>query len=223
MALTSIYGRRSAFVRRGEQPVSPATAAHDVPALARARLVLPLRCVVVLLVSIVALAPRAAADQPTPDPSLDVRPDPAPTQSQAAPAKQRPTPVQKQAVPTAPTYVAPSGANATAHTTSWQPATPRSGRVSAHHPRTSAADRRNRSHEQARRAGHASAIAALQRLSPPLAARRLLRPPAAPTSSSDDTGAQELLFAGLALLLFVAASGSLVRLTTRDVRREPRS
>jgi hypothetical protein len=171
-------------------------------------------CVVVLLVSIVALAPpAAAADQPTPDPSLDVRPDPAPAQSQAAPA-------QKQAVPTAPTYVAPTGANATTKTTSWQPATPRSGRVSAHHPRTSAADRRTRSHERERRARHASAIAALQRLSPPLAARRLLPPPAAPTSSSDDTGAQALLFAGLALLLFVAASGSLVRLTARDVRRE---
>jgi hypothetical protein len=202
--------------------VRPATAAHDVPALARARIVLPLHCVVVLLVSIVALAPpAAAADQPTPDPSLDVRPDPAPAQSQAAPAKQRHTPVQKQAVPTAPTYVAPSGANASAKTTPWQPATPGSGRVSAHHPRTSAADWRNRSHERERRARDALAIAALQRLSPPLAARRLLRPPAAPTSSSDDTGAQALLFAGLALLLFVAASGSLVRLTTRDVRREP--
>ncbi|HEY3188882.1 MAG TPA: hypothetical protein VGJ70_15475 [Solirubrobacteraceae bacterium] len=175
-----------------------------------------------LLVSIVALAPpAAAADQPTPDPALDVRPDPAPAESQAAPAKQRPTPVQKQAVPTAPTYVAPSGANA--YTTSRQPATPGAGRASAHHPRTSAADRRDRSHERERRARHASAIAALQRLSPPLAARRLLRPPAAPTSSSDDTAAQALLFAGLALLLFVAASGSLVRLTTRDVRREPRS
>jgi hypothetical protein len=178
--------------------------------------------VVVLLVSIVALAPPgAAADQPTPDASPDVRPDPAPAQSQAAPAKQLPTSVQKQAVPTAPTYVAPSGANASAQTTSWQPATPRSGRVSAHHPRTSGADRRNRSHELERRARHASAIAALQRLSPQLAARRLLRPPAAPTSSSDDTGAQALLFAGLALLLFVAASGSLVRLTTRDVRGDP--
>jgi hypothetical protein len=224
MALTSIYGRRSAFVCRGEQPVSPATAAHDVPALARARIVLRLHCVVVLLVSIVVLAPpAAAADQPTPDPSLDVRPDPAPAQSQAAPAKQRPTPVRKRAVPTAPRYVAPSGANATAQTTSRQPATPGSGRVSANHPRTSAADRRNRSHERERGARPPSAIAALQRLSPPLAARRLLRPPAAPSSSSDDTGAQALLFAGLALLLFVAASGSLVRLTTRDVRREPRS
>jgi hypothetical protein len=222
MALTSIYGRRSAFACRGEQPVSPATAAHDVPALARASIVLLLHCVVVLFVSIVALAPpAAAADQPTPDPSLDVRPDPAPAQPPAAPAKQRPTPVQKQAAPTAPTYVAPSGANATPQTTSRQSATPRSGRVSAHHPRTSAADRGNRSHERQRRARHASAIAALQRLSFPLATRRLLRPPAAPTSSSDDTGAQALLFAGLALLLFVAASGSLVRLTTRDIRREP--
>ena len=202
--------------------MSPAAAAApDVPALANARIVLALRCAVMLLVGVLALAPSArAADGPTPDPSLDVRPDPAPVQSQAAPAKQRPTPVKKQAVPTGPTYVAPSGANATTQTTSWQPATPRSGRVSAHPPRTSAADRRNRSHERERRARHASAIAALQRLSPPLAARRLLRPPAAPTSSSDDTGAQALLFAGLALLLFVAASGSLVRLTTRDVRRE---
>src|SRR5512133_3861193 len=100
MALTSIYGRRSAFVRRGEQPVSPATAAHDVPALPRARIVIPLHCAVVLLVSIVALAaPAAAADQPTPDPSLDVRPDPAPAQSQAA--KQRATAVQQRAAPSA--------------------------------------------------------------------------------------------------------------------------
>jgi len=205
--------------------VSPATAAHDVPALARARIVLPLHCVVVLLVSIVALAPpAAAADQPTPDPSLDVRPDPAPAQSQAAPAKQRPTPVQKQAAPTAPTYVAPSGANATAQTTSRQPATPRSGRVSAHHPRTSAADRRNRSHERERRPGHASAIATLRRLLPLLAAPQFPRPTAGSTSSAGNSGAQLLLFAAVALLLLVAASASLIRLTTRlsgDVRREP--
>jgi hypothetical protein len=174
----------------------------------------------VVLVSIVALAPPAAADQPTPDPSLDVRPDPAPAQSQAAPAKQQPAPVQKHA-PAAPTYVAPSGANATAQTTSRGSATPRSGRVSARHQRTSAADRGKRSHERERRVRHASAIAALQRLSPPFAPRRLLRSPATPISSSDDTGAQALLFAGLGLLLFVAASGSLVRLTTRDARREP--
>jgi hypothetical protein len=219
MALTSIYGRRSVSCR-GEQPVSPA-AAHDVPALARASTVLLLQCVVVVVVSIVALAPPAgAADQPTPDPSLDVRPDPAPAQPPAAPAKQRPTLVQKQAVPTAPRYVAPRGANAIPQTTSRQSATPRSGRVSPHHPRTSAADRGNRSHER-QRARRASGIAALQRLSAPLAARRLLRPLAAPTRSSDDTGAQALLFAGLALLLFVAASGSLVRLTTRGIRRDP--
>jgi hypothetical protein len=184
-------------------------------------MVLRLHCVVVVLVGIVALAPpAAAADQPTPDPSLDVRPDPAPAQSQA-PAKQRPAPVEKHAAQAAPTHVAPSGANATAQNTSRRSATPRSGRASARHPRTSAADRGKRSHERERRVRQASAIAALQRLSPTLAARRLLRPPAAATSSSDDTGAQALLFAGLALLLFVAASGSLVRLTTRDVRREP--
>jgi hypothetical protein len=188
--------------------------------LARARIVLPFHCLVVLLVSIVALAPPAAADQPTPDPSLDVRPDPAPAQSQAAPAKQRPAPVQKQAARTAPTYGAPTGPSATAQTTSRLSATPRSRRASASRRRTSAADRGNRSHERERRVRHASAIAALQRLSPPLAARRLLGSPTGATSSSDDTGAEALLFAGLALLLFVAASGSLVRLTTRDVRRE---
>jgi hypothetical protein len=202
--------------------VSPATAVHDVPVLARARIVLPLHCVVVLLVSIVALAPPAvAADQPTPDPSLDVRPDPAPAQSQAKPAKQRPAPVQKQAAPSAPTYVAPTGPSATAQTTSRLSATPRSRRASASRRRTSASDRGNRSHERERRVRHASAIAALQRLSLPLAARRLLGSPTGSTSSSEDTGAEALLFAGLALLLFVAASGSLVRLTTRDVRGEP--
>ena len=193
--------------------MSPATAeAHAVPGLAHARMVLALRCAVVLLVGILALAPSAwAADEPTPDPSLDVRPDPAPAQSQTPPAEQRPTSLQQQAAPSAPHYVAPTS-------TTPQSATTRSNRR-----RTSAAARARRSHERVRRTNHAYAIAALQRLSPAFAPARLPRPPSRATSPTDDTGARALLFAGIALLLFVAASGSLVHLTTRDVRREPRS
>jgi outer membrane biosynthesis protein TonB len=225
--------------------VSPATAAaHDVHAPAYARIVLALRSAVVLLVGVLALAPSAwAGDEPTPDPSLDVRPDPAPSQSQTAPAKQRPAPakqrpapakqrpapakqrpapakqrpapVQQQAAPSAPRYVAPP--SPTPQTSSPPSATTRSSRR-----QTSAAARARRPHERVRRTSHASAIAALQRLSPAHAPARLLRPPSRAASPSDDTGAWALLFAGLALLLFVAASGSLVRLATRDVRREPR-
>jgi hypothetical protein len=197
--------------------VSPATAAApDVPALANARIVLALRCAVMLLVGILALAPSArAADAPTPDPSLDVRPDPAPVQSQAAPAKQRPAPVQQQAAPSGPVYLAPT--SRMTQTTSPQSATTHSSRR-----RTSAAARARRSHERERRANRASAAAALQRLSPAFPPARLLRPPTRATSPTDDTGARALLFAGLALLLFAAASASLVRLVARDLGREPR-
>jgi hypothetical protein len=201
----------------GEQSVSPATAAApDVPALANARIVLVLRFAVMLLVGILALAPSArAADAPTPDPSLDVRPDPAPVQSQAAPAKQRPAPVQQQAAPSGPAYLAPT--SRMTQTTSPQSATTHSSRR-----RTSAAARARRSHERERRANRASAAAALQRLSPAFPPARLLRPPTRATSPTDDTGARALLFAGLALLLFAAASASLVRLVARDLGREPR-
>jgi hypothetical protein len=202
----------------GEQSVSPVTAAApDVPALANARIVLALRFAVMLLVGILALAPSArAADAPTPDPSLDVRPDPAPVQSQAAPAKQRPAPVQQQAAPSGPAYLAPT--SRMTQTTSPQSATTHSSRR-----RTSAAARARRSHERERRANRASAAAALQRLSPAFPPARLLRPPTRATSPTDDTGARALLFAGLALLLFAAASASLVRLVARDLGREPRS
>jgi hypothetical protein len=201
--------------------VSPAAAAApDVPALANARIVLALRCAVMLLVGVLALAPSArAADGPTPDPSypsLDVRPDPAPVQSQAAPAKQRPAAVQQPAAPSGPAYLAPT--SRTTQTTSPQSATTHSSRR-----RTSGAARARRSHERERRANRASTAAALQRLSPAFAPARLLRPPTRATSPTDDTGAQALLLAGLALLLFAAASASLVRLITRDLHRESRS
>jgi outer membrane biosynthesis protein TonB len=239
--------------------VSPATApAHDVHAPAYAWSVLALRCAVVLLMGILALAPSAwAVDEPTPDPSLDVRPDPAPSHSQTAPAEQQPAPakqrpapakerpapaeqrpapvqqrpapvqqrpapvqqhaapVQQQAAPSAPRYVAPP--SPTRRTSSPPSATTRSSRG-----QKSAAARARRSHERVPRTSHAFAIAALQRLSPARAPARLLRPPSRAASRSDDTGAWALLFAGLALLLFVAASGSLVHLATRDVGRDPR-
>ena len=198
--------------------MSPAAAAApDVPALANARIVLALRCAVMLLVGVLALAPSArAADGPTPDPSLDVRPDPAPVQSQAAPAKQRPAAVQQPAAPSGPAYLAPT--SRTTQTTSPQSATTHSSRR-----RTSGAAQARRSHERERRANRASTATALQRLSPAFAPARLLRPPTGATSPTDDTGAQALLFAGLALLLFAAASASLVRLITRDLHRESRS
>jgi hypothetical protein len=198
--------------------VSPATAAaHAVPTLANARIVLALRCTVVLLAGILALAPSAwAADEPTPDPSLNVRPDPAPVQSQgAASATQRPAAIQQRAAPSARVYVAPT--SRTTLTTSPPSATTRSNR------RQAAAAARTRRHERERRRDRASAIAALHRLSPAFAPARLLRPPSSAGTATDDTGAGALLFAGLALLLFAAASASLVRLTTRDVRGEPRS
>jgi hypothetical protein len=156
----------------------------------------------------------AAADQPTPDPSLDVRPDPAPVQSQAPTGRS----------PSVPTRVVVAGPTTTAKATSGQSATTRSTPVSASRRRTPAAARATRPHEREQRPGHASAVATLRRLSPLLAAPQLLRPAAGSTSSSGDSGAELLLFAAVALLLLVAASASLLRLTTRlsgDIRREP--
>jgi hypothetical protein len=210
--------------------VSPATAAHDVPALARARIVLPLHCVVVLLVSIVALAPpAAAADQPTPDPWPDVRPDPAPVRSHAAPAEQQAARAHERPAPTGrspgvPTRVVVARPTTTAKATSGESATTRSTPVLASRRRTPAAARATRTHEREQRHGHASAIATLRRLLPLLAAPPFPRPTAGSTSSAGNSGAQLLLFAAVALLLLVAASASLIRLTTRlsgDVRREP--
>lgn len=185
---------------------------------------------VALLVSMLALAPAAtAADQPTPDPSLDVRPDPAPAQSKATPAKDQANPVHENAAPTgrspgASTGVTLASPNTTAQATGGQPATTGSGRASASRRRGPAAARPTRSHDSAPRSNRAPAIAALQRLSPLLGAPRLLRPAVETASSGRDSGAQLLLFAGLALLLLVAASASFIRLTMRlsgDVRQEP--
>jgi hypothetical protein len=184
--------------------------------------------IVALLVSMLAVVPTmAAADQPTPDPSLDFRPDPAPVQSQAAPAKQPATPVQKKAAEhssSAPTQVPFASRSTTGQATSGQSATARSRLVGASRRRSLSAARASRPHERARRTNRAAAIAISRRLAPLLAAPRLLRPAARPTSSGD-AGAQSLVLAGLALLLLVAASASLIRLTTRlsgDVRGAPR-
>ena len=185
---------------------------------------------VALLVSMLALAPAAAAaDQPAPDPSLDVRPDPAPVQSKATPAKEQAAPVHENAAPTgrspgASTDVTLASPNRTAPAAAGQPATMGSGRASASRRRGPAAARPTRSHESAPRSNRAPAIAALRRLSPLLGAPRLLRPAVQSASSGRDSGAQLLLFAGLALLLLVAASASFLRLTMRlsgDVRQEP--
>jgi hypothetical protein len=186
--------------------------------------------VVALLVSMLALAPAAtAADQPTPDPSLDVRPDPAPAHSKATPAKDQVNPVHENAAPTGRSPGASTGEtlaspNSTAQATAGQPSTVGSRRASASPRRGPAAARPTRSHESAPRSSRAPAIAALRRLSPPLGAPRLLRPAVESASSGRDSGAQLLLFAGLALLLLVAASASFLRLTMRlsgDVRQEP--
>jgi hypothetical protein len=171
----------------------------------------------------------AAADHPTPDPSLDVRPDPAPAKSQASPAEQGAAPAhdrvgQTGRSPTVPTRVVVAGPTTTAQVTSGQSATTRSTRVPTSRRRTSSAARATRPHGLADRDGHVPAIATLRRLSPLLAAPQFLRPAAGPTSSGANSGAQLLLLAGVALLLFVATSASLIRLTTRlsgDVRREP--
>jgi hypothetical protein len=185
---------------------------------------------VALLVSMLALAPAAvAADQPTPDPSLDVRPDPAPAQSKATPAKDQAAPVHENAAPTgrspgASTGVGPASPNTTAQASAGQQATTGPRRASASPRRDPAAARPTRSHESAPRSNRALAIAALRRLSPLFGAPRLLRPAVQSASSGRDSGAQLLLFAGLALLLLVAASASFIRLTMRlsdDVRREP--
>lgn len=185
---------------------------------------------VALLASTLALAPAAAAaDQPTPDPSLDVRPDPAPVQSTATPAKEQAAPVHENAAPTgrspgASTDVMLASPNRTAQANAGQPATMGSRRASASPRRGPAAARPTRSHESAPRSNRAPAIAALRRLSPLLGAPRLLRPAVESASSGRNSGAQLLLFAGLALLLLVAASASFIRLTMRlsgDVRQEP--
>jgi hypothetical protein len=185
---------------------------------------------VALLVSMLALAPAAAAaDQPAPDPSLDVRPDPAPVQSKATPAKEQAAPVHENAAPTgrspgASTDVTLASPNRTAPAAAGQPATMGSGRASASRRRGPAAARPTRSHKSAPRSNRAPAIAALRRLSPLLGAPRLLRPAVQSASPGRDSGAQLLLFAGLALLLLVAASASFIRLTMRlsgDVRQEP--
>lgn len=166
-----------------------------------------------------ALPTVAAADPPTPDPSLDVRPDPAPAQSQA-PAQERATPTDDTARPTG-----RSPAVVVAGPTTVAKATPaRSAPVRTSRRRTSAGARATRPHEREQRSGHASAIGTLRRLSPLLASSPFPRLAAGSTSSGGNTGAQFLLFAAVALLLLVAASASLIRLTTRvsaDLRREP--
>jgi hypothetical protein len=207
-----------------------AVAAHHVPALASARSGFALLRAVALLVSVLALAPAAtAADQPTPDPSLHVRPDPAPVQSKATPAKDQAAPVHENAAPagrspSASTGVTLASPNRTAQATAGQRSTMGSTRASSSPKRRPAAARPTGSHESAPRSNRAPAIAALRRLSPLLGAPRLLRPAVQSASSGRDSGAQLLLFAGLALLLLVAASASFLRLTIRlsgDVRREP--
>jgi hypothetical protein len=209
--------------------VIPAIAAHDVSAPAAARCG-PAFLRVVALVCMLAVVPTvAAADGPTPDPSPDVRPDPAPVRSQAAPAEQRAARAHERPAPTGrspgvPTRVVVAGPTTTAKATSGQSATTRSTPVPASRRRTPAAARATRPHEREQRPGHASAIATLRQLLPLLAAPQFLRPTAGPTSSGGNSGAQLLLFAAVALLLLVAASASLIRLTTRlsgDVRREP--
>jgi hypothetical protein len=207
--------------------VSPAVAAHEVPAPAAARCGPALLRIVALLACMLAVVPTvAAADGPTPDPSPDVRPDPAPVRSQAAPAEprahERPAPTGRS--PGVPTRVVVAGPTTTAKATSGESATTRSTPVPASRRRTPAAGRATRPHEREQRPGHASAIATLRRLLPLLAAPPFPRPTAGSTSSAGNSGAQLLLFAAVALLLLVAASASLIRLTTRlsgDVRREP--
>jgi hypothetical protein len=208
--------------------VIPPLSAHDVSALAAARCGPALLRVVALLVCMLAVVPTvAAADGPTPDPSPDVRPDPAPVRSQAAPAEQRAARAHERPAPTGrspgvPTRVVVAGPTTTAKATSGESATTHSTPVPASRRRTPAAARATRPHEQ--RPGHASAIATLRRLLPLLAAPPFPRPTAGSTSSAGNSGAQLLLFAAVALLLLVAASASLIRLTTRlsgDVRPEP--
>jgi hypothetical protein len=210
--------------------VIPAVAAHDVSAPAAARCAPAFLRVVALLVCMLAVVPTvAAADGPTPDPSLAVRPDPAPVRSQAAPAEQQAARAHERPAPTGrspgvPTRFVVAGPTTTAKATSGQSATRRSTPVPASRRRTPAAARATRPHEHEQRPGRASAIATLRQLLPLLAAPQLLRPTAGSTSSGGNSGAQLLLFAAVALLLLVAASASLIRLTTRlsgDVRREP--
>jgi hypothetical protein len=205
--------------------VIPAVAAHDVSAPAAARCGPAFLRVVALLVCMLAVVPTvAAADGPTPDPSPDVRPDPAPVRPEAAPAEQRaaraherPAPIGRS--PGVPTRVVVAGPTTTAKAMSGESATTRSTPVPASRRRTPAATRATRPHERE----PASAIATLRRLLPLLAAPPFPRPTAGSTSSGGNSGAQLLLFAAVALLLLVAASASLIRLTTRlsdDVRRE---
>jgi hypothetical protein len=207
--------------------VIPAVAAHDVSAPAAARCAPPLLRVVALIVCMLAAVPTvAAADGPTPDPSPDVRPDPAPVRPQPAPAEQQAARAHERPAPTGrspgvPTPVVVAGPTTTAKATSGESATTRTTPVPASRRRTPAAARATRPHE--RDPGHVSAIATLRRLLPLLAAPPFPRPTAGSTSSGGNSGAQLLLFAAVALLLLVAASASLIRLTTRlsdDVRRE---
>jgi hypothetical protein len=171
----------------------------------------------------------AAADQPTPDPSLDVRPDPAPDQSQAAPVGQRSAPAHDTAgqpgrSPGVQTRVVVAGPTTTANATPGGSATTRSTPARASRRGTPAAGRATRPGQSEQHPGRASVIATLRRLSPLLAAPQFLRPDAGSSSSGGNSGAQFFLLAAVALLLLVAASASLIRLTTRlsgDVRREP--
>jgi hypothetical protein len=169
----------------------------------------------------------AAAQEPTPDPSLDVRPDPAPVRSQAGSAKQPAAHVQKEAPEhgsSAPTPVSVAGPSTTAAAAPSQSAMAHSRPAPASRGRTGSAARERRPHERTRRTHRSAPIATLRQLAPRLAAPPWLRSAARPTPSGGDSDATLLLFAGLALLLLVAASGSLIRLTTRlsgDARGEP--
>lgn len=194
--------------------MTSAVAVHDVSAPATARRALALLRVVALLVCMLAVAPAvAAADQPTPDPSLDVRPDPAPARSQTASARDGAG--QAGRSPSTVTRVVVAGPSTTAQATSGQAAGKRSTPVPTSTRRTPATARATGPHPPEQRLAGASAIATLHRLSPLVAAPQWLRPAAGPISSRDDAGAQLLLLAAVALLLFVATSASLIRLTTR--------
>ena len=181
-----------------------------------------LRRFLALVVCMLAAMPTVAiADGPTPDPSLDVRPDPAPARSQAASARDQTG--QTGRSPSVPTRVVVAGPSTTAQATAGHAAGKRSTQVSTSRRRVPATARATGPYRPGQRAGHASAIAALQRLSPLLATPQWLRS-AEPVPSGDDAGAQLLLLAAVALLLFVATSASLIRLTTRSsggLRREP--
>jgi hypothetical protein len=193
-------------------PVMPPTTAPPVPVLAR------LRTWLARALAAAALAvpcgfftpPAVAAPDPAPDPAPHVRPDPAVANGAAAPT--RPPAVEQQATP-APARQAPAPQRPVQRQPSVSTWTPPPTASAARSDTTDRADAaRTRRSGQARHERRAPTVVALPAPAMP-SGPLLVRGPSS-GSSGGDRDESALILAGLALLLLVGASASLLHATT---------